>query len=141
MGNEQVPQDDTFRFDWIEKNLYNGSTTTCVLDTGSDAIVFPEQVRRAILNEFFPSVIPQDGGREFVDCDLWVGVANYRSVRLYMHDGNYIDWDVKHFVRYDPYYRQCYLLIAQGATDEECDLSSNFLRAAYSECLVAQCRY
>jgi hypothetical protein len=115
--------------------MYNATKTTCIFDTGSDAIIFPEPLRLAILAEFFPQVVPLPGGREPIDCNLWTNVSysQYQAVRLFLHGGNYIDWDIKEFMRMDRYYGVCNLLIAQGQTDEECDLSSNFLRIGYGE--------
>jgi hypothetical protein len=109
--------------------------TTCVLDTGSDAIVFPKETREWILKEFFPWVTPKEFGREEFDCLQFEG-TNFpfarRIVRLYLN-GFQIDWDLQKLVRYGPNH-QCYLLLATGVTDDECDLSSNFLLAAYGEC-------
>jgi hypothetical protein len=50
---------------------------------------------------------------------------------LYFH-GHYIDWTLDRLVR-EGTNLDCHLLLAAGATPEECDLSSNFLATAYGE--------
>lgn len=77
-------------------------------------------------------VTPLPGGREPIPCDILVAYPwSYRAIRLVLNNGHVIYWDIKELFRYDHYYNICYLVLASGRTDEECDLSSNFLRIAY----------
>jgi len=107
----------------------------CSLDTGSDAIILPEEIRLAILRDFFPVVTPTDQGRERFDCKWWYNWPwAYGSVRLHLN-GQVIDWDISNMVRVDGYGddAKCHVLLAPGISEEQCDLSSNFLLSAYGE--------